>query len=93
MKNCEIKNKRKNEDRNLKTILSIWYFKSEIFPHGRLMKHKYRLCEHVGIKKWGVKYWRTYALVVNWIRVRSILYISSKHEAPNISIDLLITFS
>ena len=29
-----------------RTILSIWPFKQERFPDGRIMKHKARLCAH-----------------------------------------------
>ena len=47
MKNSQPKNNNKNKDRKLKPILSFWYFKLDVFPEGRLMKHKYRLCAHV----------------------------------------------
>ncbi len=30
-----------------------------------LMNHKAKLCAHGGMKKWVVKYWETYAPVVN----------------------------
>ena len=46
MKNSEFNNKHKNKYGNIKTILSIWYFNHNILPYRRLMKHKYRLCEH-----------------------------------------------
>ena len=40
----EFNNKHKNKDGKLKTTLSIWYFKHKIFPNGKLVKHKARLC-------------------------------------------------
>ena len=52
MKKSEVKNKHKNKDGKLKTILSIWYFKRNRFPNGRLMKHKARICAHGGIQQW-----------------------------------------
>ena len=57
MKNSEFKNKRKNKYEKLKTILSIWSFKRNILAIGILMKHKVRLCAHVGMQQWGVNYW------------------------------------
>ena len=51
MKNSEVNNKHKNKYVNLKTILSMWYFKCKIFPYGGLMKYKSRLCAHGGIKQ------------------------------------------
>ena len=79
MKNSEVKNKHKNKDGKLKNILCIWSFKLSRFPYGRLMKHKYMLCVHGEIQKWGVKYWENYAPVLNWISVRSLLDIESIH--------------
>ena len=55
IKNSEVNNKYKNKYGKLKNILSIWSFKRKRSPDGKLMKHKYRLCEHGGMKKWGVK--------------------------------------
>ena len=59
----------------LSTILSIWSFKRNRFPDGRILKHKARLCAHGGMQKWGINYWDTYAPVVNWISVRTLLSI------------------
>ena len=53
IKNIEVKNKHKNIDGKLNTILSIWYFKRKIFPGGSLMRHKSRLCAYGGMEKWG----------------------------------------
>ena len=53
MKNSEFKNKYKNKDGKLKTILSIWYFKLNKFTYERLLKYKDILCAHGGIKKVG----------------------------------------
>ena len=70
MKKSGVNNNHKNIDRNIKTILSIWYFKLKRFSDGRLMKQKSRLCAHEGMQQWGVNYWEAYAPVVNWISVR-----------------------
>ena len=81
MKNSEVNNKHKDRYVKLETILSIWCFKRKLFPYGRIMKHTYRLCAHGGMPKWGVGYWGTYAPVVNWIIVRSLLSITRIHES------------
>ena len=54
MKNSEVKHKHQNKYGNLKTILSIWFFKNKRFPYVKLMKHKSRLYAHGMIQQWGV---------------------------------------
>ena len=56
------------------------------------MKHKSRLFPHGGMQKWGVKYWLTYSSVVNWISVKSLLAIASKHKLLSRSIYFLLVF-
>ena len=56
------------------------------------MKHKYILCTHGVIKQWEVNYWETYATVVNWRSVRSLLAIASIHEFPSRSIVFVLDF-
>ena len=63
----------------LSTILAIWSFKLKIFPDGRLLKHKVRLCAHGGMQKWGINYWDNYAPVVNRISVRTLLAKTNIH--------------
>ena len=54
MKNREVKNKHKNKDGKINTVLSIWYFERKILTDGILMKHKCRLCAHGGMQQWVV---------------------------------------
>ena len=56
IKNNEVNNNHKSKDKKLKTILSIWSFKRKRFPDRRLMKHKSRICAHVGKQQLGVNY-------------------------------------
>ena len=77
---------------NVKTILAIWSFKRKRFPDGSLNKHKARLCAHGGMQKWGVNYWETYAPVVNWISVRTLLAISVMNDLPTTAIDFVLAF-
>ena len=74
-----------------RTILSIWSFKRNRFPDGRIIKHKARLCAHGGMQC-GIDYWETYAPVVNWISVRALLTISQVHNLPSRSIEFVLAF-
>ena len=49
-KKIEVNNKHKNKDGDIKTVLSIWYFRRNRFLDGRLMNHKSRLFTHGGIQ-------------------------------------------
>ena len=73
-------------------IMSIWSFKRKRFPDGQLMKYKARLCDHGGMQRWGVKYWETYAPVVNWISVRTLLAVTKIHGLSSQSIDFVLAF-
>ena len=74
-----------------KTILAIWSFKRKRYSYGRAMKHKARLCAH-GRMQWGVDYWETYALVVNWTSVRALLIVAQIHGLPSKSVDFVLAF-
>ena len=91
-KNSEFNNNQNNNDGKLKKILSILYFRCKRIPDERLMRHKYRLCEHEKMQQSGVNYWETYATVVNWIIARSLLAIASINELIIRSINFLPAF-
>ena len=57
------------------------------------MEHKSIICAHGVIKKCGVNYWENYAPVVNWISVKSLLYIYNIQEFPSRSIDFVVSFT
>jgi hypothetical protein len=75
-----------------KSILSIWSFKRKRSPDGRVLKHKARLCAHGGMQTWGVNYWETYAPVVNWLSVRTLMALSIIHDLETRSIDFVLAF-
>ncbi len=75
-----------------KTILSIWSFKRKRYPSGLINKWKARLCAHGGMQQWGVNYWETYAPVVNWISVRTLLAIAVMNDLPTTAIDFVLAF-
>ena len=55
MKNSEVKNKHKNKDGEINTILLIWSFKRNRFPDLILIKHKAIICAHGSMQQWAVK--------------------------------------
>ena len=75
-----------------KTILAIWSFKRKRFPDGRIQKYKARMCAHGGMQTWGENYWETYAPVVNWLSVRTLLIISMINDLEARSIDFTLAF-
>ena len=93
MKKSEVNNNHKHKYGKIKASLSIRSFKRKRSPDGRLMKHKSRLFPHGGMKQWGVTYWETYDPVVNWISVRSLLVIASRHELTSRSIEFVLPFN
>jgi len=71
---------RANMPDGAKTIMAVWSFKRKVFPDGRVLKHKGRLCAHGGMQTWGENYWETYAPVVNWLSVRTLFALSVIHD-------------
>jgi histone deacetylase 1/2 len=55
-------------------------------------KHKARLCAHGGQQTWGENYWETYAPVVNWITIRTLLALCQIHGLESRSIDFVLAF-
>ena len=82
----------RSEVGNCKTILAIWSFKRKRYPDGTLNKHKARLCAHGRMQQWGVNYWETYAQVVNWISVWTLLTIAVMNDLPTTAIDFVLAF-
>ena len=74
-------------------LMFIWIFKRKRHPDGSLNKHKARLCCHGGKQELGVNYWDTYAPVVSWTSVRTMLIISNIHKLYSKSIDFTLAYS
>ena len=75
-----------------KTIMSVWSFKRKRLPDGTICKYKARICAHGGQQQWGVDYWETYAPVVQWISVRTLLILSEIYGLKSGSIDFVLAF-
>ena len=75
-----------------KTILNVWAVKRKRHPDEQIYKYKARLNAHGGMQRWGVDYWETYALVINWISVRLLLILTVLHRLETKSIDFVLAF-
>ena len=58
-----------------------------------LIKHKSRLCAHVGMPKLGVNYWDTYSPVVNCMSFRAILTQSVLWDIHTKSVDFVLDYT
>ena len=76
-----------------KTIMSICSFTRKRDPDWRLIKHKYRMCAHGSIQKWGVNYWKIHSLVVNWMSVRAMLTLSILRELHTKPLCFVLTYT
>ena len=83
---------RRRELNGKKIIMSIWCFKRNRDPDGRLIKHKARMCTHGGMHQWGVNYWDTYYPVVNFMSVREIITISILVELHTKSVYFVLAY-
>ena len=76
----------------MKVILAIWSFKRKRFPDGSIHKHKARLCAHGVMQQYGVNYWETYSLKVNWISVCFLMIVAQVLEIDTQAIDFVLAF-
>ena len=76
----------------LRMIMSIWSFKRKKISYGLLMKQKTKPCAHSRIQQRSVKEWETYAPVVNWISVCTLLAILRIHNLENRLINFFLVF-
>ena len=74
------------------TILTIWSFKRKRSPDGRIQNYKTRICAYGGMETWGENYWETYAYVVSWLSIITVLTLSMIHSLQAISTDFTLTF-
>jgi len=75
-----------------KTLRVVWSFKWKRNPLGILTKHKARLCVEGHMQEYGINYWETYAPVVKWLSVRTMLTLSIIEDLHSKSIDFVLTY-
>eukprot|EP00957_Ditylum_brightwellii_P047770 3628878-Ditylum_brightwellii.AAC.1 len=68
----------------------IWSFKRKCHANESLSKHKARLCCHGGQHQWGVNFYETYAPVVTWVSVRTMMVMSTLYNLNTRSIDIIL---
>ena len=77
----------------VKTILAIWTFKRKRYlDHGRINKHKARLCAYGGMQTHGVNHWDTYSPPVNWISIKLLLVVAEILKLNTQEIDFVLAF-
>eukprot|EP00957_Ditylum_brightwellii_P171525 13058082-Ditylum_brightwellii.AAC.1 len=84
--------KRQGIDVKRKQLMLIWSFKQKRHADGSLNKHKARLCCHGGQRQWGVNYYETYAPVVAWASVRTMLIMLKLYNLNTRSIDFVLAY-
>ena len=77
------------KDIKRKQLLMIWSFKRKRHPDGSLSKYKVRLCVHGGKKQHGIHFWDTFAPVVSWMSVRTLLVLSKIYKLHTKSVDFV----
>eukprot|EP00957_Ditylum_brightwellii_P163602 12456571-Ditylum_brightwellii.AAC.1 len=63
-----------------KQLMLIWSFKRKQHAARSLSKHKARLCCHGGQQQCGVNFYETYAPVVGWTSVRTMIVMSKLYK-------------
>eukprot|EP00957_Ditylum_brightwellii_P169193 12878384-Ditylum_brightwellii.AAC.1 len=75
-----------------KQLMLIWSFKRKHHDGGSLAKYKARLCCNGSQEHWGVNYYETYAPVVSWPAVRTIMIISKLHNLHTSTIYFVLAY-
>eukprot|EP00957_Ditylum_brightwellii_P133920 10212057-Ditylum_brightwellii.AAC.1 len=57
-----------------------------------MAKYKARLCCHDSQQQWGVNYYETYAPVVSWLAVRTIMIIPKLYNVHTQVIDFVFAY-
>eukprot|EP00957_Ditylum_brightwellii_P130262 9937040-Ditylum_brightwellii.AAC.1 len=70
----------------------IWSFRRKCYADGSLSQHKARLCCHGGQQQWGVNFYETYAPVVVWASVRTMIVMSKLYNLNARSIDFILAY-
>lgn len=77
----------------MKSILpSTWAFKVKRYPDGTVKKYKARFCVRGDRQIEGVDYWETWAPVVQWSTVRTMMILSTKLSLVSAQADITGAF-
>ena len=89
IKNIEVNNE-KNINMVSSIIIYLFGFSSSVDSLTEYLKKK--KLDSIKMEESKINWWETYAPVVNWISVRSLLYIASVYELSSRSIDFVFAF-
>jgi hypothetical protein len=76
----------------MNVILSTWAFKLKRYPDGSVKKYKARLCVRGDCQTEGVDFWETWAPVVHWSTVRTMMMLSTKLGLESAQADITGAF-
>ena len=69
--------------------MAVWSFRRKQNTFGQITKYKARLNEHGGKTKEDIHYWDTYAPVVQWFTIRTLLIVSMLEKLENRWVEFL----
>ena len=84
--------KLRNKNISYDVVQAICSFKRKRTPTGELFKYKARLCAHGGQQTHRETYWDTFAPVVNWFTLRTILTLSYVSKWKARSVDFVLAY-
>ena len=76
----------------MNVLKSTWAFKVKRFPNGLIRKFKGRFCVRGDMQLEGVDFEETFAPVVNWVTVRTLLVLSQTLSLATAQIDYTAAF-
>ena len=76
----------------MNVLKSTWAFKIKRFPNGLIRKFKARFCVRGDMQIEGIDFEETFAHVVNWITVRTLLILSVILSLKTAQIDYTAAF-
>ena len=79
-------------DKTMNVLKSTWAFKIKRYPSGLVRKFKARFCVRGDMQIEGVDFDETYAPVVNWITVRTLLILSLQLGLVTAQVDYTAAF-
>ena len=79
-------------NKSMNVLKSTWAFKIKWFPSGLVRKFKARFCVRGDMQIEGVDFDETYAPVVNWITVRTLLILSQQLNLATAQADYTAAF-
>ena len=79
-------------DKTMNVLKSTWAFKIKRFPNGLVRKFKARYCVRGDMQIEGVDFDETYAPVVNWVTVRTLLILSQQLGLVTAQVDYTAAF-